>query len=351
MKSKKIYVGDVPIGGGSPISIQSMTNTQTKDIESTIGQILELENSGCEIIRAAVNDEEDANSFSKIKKHINIPLIADIQFDYKLAIYAAKNKADCIRVNPGNIGNKDKVREIVRACEYYGIPIRIGVNSGSIAKNVLKKYNGVNEKSLLESALMEIEVLESLNFYNTKVAIKSTLVKDTIGANKIFRQICDYPLHIGITESGTKEYGSIKSSVGIGALLSQNIGDTIRVSLTSKPVDEIITAKRILQSLGIRNFDAEVISCPTCSRTSIDMFKLAKEVEERALSKINKPIKIAVMGCPVNGPGEAKEADYGISGAKGKGVIFKKGKILKTVKQEDLLNELFQIIESDNING
>lgn len=343
-KTKQIMVGEVAIGGNSPITIQSMTNTDTKDIDNTVKQILELEKEGCHLIRSAINDEDDAKAIEKIKSKINIPFIADIQFDYRLAILAAKYGADCLRVNPGNIGSKDKVKAVVDICKEKNIPIRIGVNSGSISKEVLEKYKGVNENSLVYSAMEHVEILESLNFLNIKISIKASDVNLSIKAYEKISSLVDYPLHLGITEAGPVSSGTIKSSVGIGSILSRGIGDTIRVSLTGSPIEEVKVAKNILKSLDLLKEGIEIISCPTCSRTKIDLIKLVEESELK-LKNIDKNIKVAIMGCPVNGPGEAREADIGIAGGHGEGLIFKKGKIIKKVKEEELLEELIKEIE------
>lgn len=346
-KSKVINLGNLKIGGDNPITIQSMTNTKTKNIDETVNQINALERAGCEIIRVAVSDEEDAEAVKEIKSRINIPLIVDIQFDYKLAITSAKNGADCIRINPGYIGSKEKVRDVVEVCNYYGIPIRVGVNSGSISKKIIDKYNGVNENSLVASALEEIEILESLNFTNIKVSIKSSDVRTNINSNIKFRELTDYPLHLGVTESGALLRGSVKSSIGIGTLLYMGIGDTIRVSLSDDPILEVETAKYILQSLNLRSFGVEIVSCPTCARTNVNLINMVKILEERK-DEIKGNKKIAVMGCVVNGPGEAREADYGITGLDGTGMIFKNGEIIEKVEEKFLIDRLIEIINSDN---
>ncbi len=346
-KSKVITVGDVKIGGDNPITIQSMTNTKTKDFKGTIKQIKDLEEVGCELIRVAVSDYEDALALKKIKANITIPLIVDIQFDYKLALMAAKNGADCIRINPGNIGSELKVKEVVEACKFYNIPIRIGVNSGSISKKIIDKYAGVNKNSLVESALEEIETLEKNNFYNTKVSIKASDPRMNIDSNILFREKCDYPLHLGVTEAGGLLRGSIKSAIGIGSLLYMGIGDTIRVSLSDNPLEEIKVAKQILQSLNLRTFGVEIVSCPTCARTDIDLIQMVNELEDR-IDEIKGNYKIAVMGCVVNGPGEAREADFGITGKNKEGIIFKKGKIIDRVSEEDLINRLIEIINLED---
>lgn len=343
-KTKKIKVGELYVGGDAPITVQSMTNTVTQDIENTIRQMLELEKNGCDIIRVAINNDEDARAIKEIKEHIKMPIIGDIQFDYRLALSAVKYGIDGLRINPGNIGSEQKVREIVKACNEANISIRVGVNSGSIKKEYLEKYNGVNENSIVESALEQVNLLESLNFNNIKISLKASSVPLTIASYKKMSEIVDYPLHLGVTEAGTPWRGTIKSSIGIGALLSMGIGDTIRVSLTSDPVEEVKVGKEILKSLGLRKEGLTLISCPTCGRTKINLIKLAEEVE-KALEHIDKPLTVAVMGCVVNGPGEAKEADIGIAGGIGEGLIFKKGQIIKKVKEEYLLEELLKEIE------
>lgn len=342
--TKQIYVGDVPVGGTSPITVQSMTNTITRDIKSTINQIISLENCGCDIIRSAINNIDDAKAIPKIKEHIHIPIIGDIQFDYRLAIEAVKNEVDCLRINPGNIGNKDRVREVVNYCKEYDVPIRVGVNSGSISQKFIDKYHGVNSDSLVQSCLEQVEFLESLGFNNMKLALKSSDVNMTIESYKKISELTNYPLHVGITEAGPKSTGIIKSAVGIGSLLSQGIGDTIRVSLTAPPEEEVIVGKEILKSLKLKTEGVNIVSCPTCARTNIDLIKIVEEAEER-LKLVDKNITVAIMGCVVNGPGEAKEADIGITGGNGEGLIFKKGKIVKKVSEEFLLDELMNEIE------
>lgn len=343
-KTRVIRVGDILIGGDNPISIQSMTNTITKDIESTVAQINALEKEGCNIIRMAISDFDDAKAIERIKKRINIPIIADIQYDYRLALESIKYGVDGLRINPGNIGSLDKVKEIVDSCEENNISIRIGVNSGSIKKEYLEKYNGVNENSMVESALEQIRLLEDLGFREIKISLKASNVPLSIKAYTKMMEIRDYPLHLGITEAGPGIKGAVKSSVGIGALLASGIGDTIRVSLTDDPIEEIKVAKEILKSLGLLKQGLELISCPTCGRTKIDLINIVKEAENR-LEGIEKHLKVAIMGCPVNGPGEAKEADIGIAGGNGEGLIFLKGQILKKVKEEDLLDELVKEIQ------
>lgn len=338
-------VGNVPVGGNSPITVQSMTNTVTKDINGTIKQIKELEMAGCHIIRSAITDLEDAKAIKKIKKNINIPFIADIQYDYRLAIAAVENGADCLRINPGNIGSDKKVKEIIDICKERQVPIRIGVNSGSIKKEYLEKYNGVNADSMVESALEHIRLIENMDYEEIKISLKASNVALTIEAYKKISQIVDYPLHLGITEAGPVWRGTIKSAIGMGTLLSMGIGDTIRVSLTGNPIEEVKVGREILRSLGLLEEGIEIISCPTCGRTKIQLIKLVEEAEER-LKYIKKPLKVAIMGCPVNGPGEAKEADIGIAGGQGEGLIFKKGKIYKKVAEEFLLDELIKEIEN-----
>lgn len=343
-KTREIFIGKVGIGGEHPITVQSMTNTNTKDIESTVRQILELEKEGCDIVRVAVPDREAAQSIKEIKQRISIPLIADIHFDYRLAIESIKNGVDGLRINPGNIGSKDKVKEVVSACRERQIPIRIGVNSGSIKKEILEKYNGVNENSMVYSALEHVKILEDLDYRNIKISLKATDVKLTVNAYKKAAEIIEYPLHLGITEAGTPWNGTIKSSIGIGSLLLNGIGDTIRVSLTGDPVEEVKVGKQILRTLGLLSDKIEIISCPTCGRTQIDLISLVNKVEKR-IGMIPKPIKIAIMGCAVNGPGEAREADLGIAGGVGCGLLFKKGEIIKKVEEDKLLDELVKEIE------
>jgi len=342
--TRKIKVGDIFIGGDSPISVQSMTNTKTKDISATINQMMQLQDAGCDIIRSAVSSVEDAKAIKEIKKEIRMPIIADIQFDYKLALESIKYGVDGLRINPGNIGSRDRVKEVVNACKDAGISIRIGVNSGSIKREHIDLYGGVNEESMVQSALEQIRLLESMNFNDIKISLKASNVPLTIKAYKRMSELVDYPLHLGVTEAGTPWRGTIKSSVGMGALLAMGIGDTIRVSLTGDPVEEVKVGREMLKSLGLLQDGLELISCPTCSRTNIDLIKIAEEAEKR-LEHIKKPIKVAIMGCAVNGPGEAREADIGIAGGMGEGLIFKKGKIVKKVKEEDLLEELLIEIE------
>ena len=339
--TKEVQIGNVTIGGGNPIRIQSMTNTKTEDVEATVAQILALEKAGCEIIRCAVPNMDAAKAIGEIKKQIHIPLVADIHFDYKLAIAAIENGADKIRINPGNIGDEQRVRAVVEKAKEYGVPIRVGVNSGSLEKHLVEKYHGATAEGLVESALDKIQLIEEMGYNNLVVSIKSSDVMMCVKAHELIAKKCPYPLHVGITEAGTLLAGKIKSSVGLGLILGQGIGDTIRVSLTGSPLEEIKTAKIILKTLGLRTGGIEVVSCPTCGRTQIDLIGLANQVEEM-VADIPLDIKVAVMGCVVNGPGEAKEADIGIAGGKGEGLLIKKGEIVKKVKEEELLETLRQ---------
>lgn len=343
-ETKKVYVGNVPIGGNSFISIQSMTNTNTKDVKSTVSQIKKLENAGCDIIRMAVNDLEDAAALREIKKEINIPIISDIQFNYKLALAACENESDAIRLNPGNIGASWKVKEVVEACKFHNIPIRVGVNSGSVKQEFLDKFNGVNASSICYSALEEIELLEKNNFYDIAVSLKASSVNLTIENYRKFSEMSNYPLHLGVTEAGSPKKGIVKSAIGIGTLLAEGIGDTIRVSLTSDPLDEVIAGKDILKALDLKREGIDLISCPTCARTKVDLIEIVNKAEEKLYS-LDKNLKVAIMGCPVNGPGEAREADIGIACGHGEGLIFSKGEILKKVPEDMLLSELLSEIE------
>jgi len=344
-KSRKVIIKDVEIGGDSPITVQSMTNTKTYDIENTVNQILALENAGCDIVRVAVPDMASAEAISKIKKQIHIPLVADIHFDYRLAIESIKQGVDGLRINPGNIGNAENVIKVVEMAKSYEIPIRIGVNSGSLEKDLLKKYEGPKPEALVESALRHVEILEDMNFRNIVISLKSSDVLTSIYSYKLIAQKVDYPLHLGITEAGTLLTGTIKSSIGLGILLYEGIGDTIRVSLTGEPVEEVKVGLEILKSLNLRQHGINLISCPTCGRTQIDLIKIANEVQEK-LAYIKKPLKVAVMGCIVNGPGEAREADIGIAGGNKRVAIFKKGEIIKTVPEEDAVLELMKEIKN-----
>lgn len=345
-RNKRIVnIGGVKIGRDNPIAIQSMCNTDTRDVKGTVNQIHELENAGCEIIRVAVPDMEAAQAIEAIKKQIHIPLVADIHFDYRLALECMQNGVDKIRINPGNIGDENRVKQVVFMAKERRIPIRIGVNGGSLEKDLLEKYNGVTSDALVESALRHVEILDGLNFNDVVVSIKISDVPKMISAYKKFDVISDIPLHIGVTESGTLKSGTLKSAVGIGALLSIGIGDTMRVSLTANPVEEVYTAYDIQRVLGLREKNVEIISCPTCGRTQIDLIPIANEVEQRTRD-IKSPIKIAVMGCAVNGPGEAREADIGIAGGKGEGLIFKKGEIVKKVSEDRIVDELMAEIRA-----
>lgn len=344
-KTREVQVGNVKIGGGNPVSIQSMCNTDTRDVEGTVKQILDLEHAGCEIIRVAVPDMEAAEAIKEIKKQIHIPLVADIHFDYRLALRSMENGIDKVRINPGNIGDMDRVKLVADMAKDRGIPIRIGVNGGSLDKTKLKKFGGVTADALVESAMEHVELLHRVDFNDIVVSIKVSNVPTMLEAYRKFAEISDIPLHVGVTESGTERMGTIKSSVGIGALLSQGIGDTMRVSLTADPVREIYLAKDILKVLGLRKGGVELVSCPTCGRTQIDLISIANEVEDK-LKDIDKPLKVAVMGCVVNGPGEARDADIGIAGGKGEGLIFRKGEIVRKVKENEIVSELFKEIES-----
>jgi len=343
-ETKKVKIGNIYIGGGSKIAVQSMTNTDTRDVDATVKQILQLEMAGCDIVRCAVPDMVAAEAIKDIMRKIHIPLVADIHFDYRLALKVIENGVSKLRINPGNIGSIDKIKLVADAAKAKGIPIRIGVNSGSLEKDILQKYGHVCAVALVESALRHVKILESLNFYDIVISIKSSDVVMMIESYKILSGRVDYPLHLGVTEAGTTWRGTIKSSVGIGALLAEGIGDTIRVSLTGEVVDEVKVGIEILKSLGYIEDGIKFVSCPTCGRTQINLIKIANEVEKR-LESCNKNIKIAIMGCIVNGPGEAREADIGIAGGNGVGLIFKKGEVIKTVKEEELVEELIREID------
>lgn len=336
MITKKIKIGNKIIGGGSPILIQSMCNTKTEDVKATVAQIKKLEEVGCDIIRVAVPDRNAALALREIKDNIDIPLVADIHFDYRLAIASIENGADKIRINPGNIGSKERVRAVADAAKKAGIPIRVGVNSGSLEKEILEKYQGVTPEGIVESALDKVRMIEEAGYDNLVVSIKSSDIITSVKAHELIAKSCPYPLHIGITESGTVKRGMIKSSAGLGIILYQGIGDTIRISLTGDPAEEIICAKLLLKSMGLRQEGVEVVSCPTCGRTQIDLIGLAEKVEEM-IRDYDMDIKVAVMGCAVNGPGEAKEADIGIAGGKGEGIIIKKGKVIRKLPEKELL--------------
>ncbi len=339
--TREISIGNKIIGGNNPILIQSMTNTKTENIEETIKQILELEAVGCDIIRCAVPTMEAAKAFKEIKKQIHIPLVADIHFDYRLAIAAMENGADKIRINPGNIGSNEKVKAVVDVAKERNIPIRVGVNSGSLEKNIREKYNGVTPQGIVESAFEKVALIEAMDYNNLVISIKSSDVLMCVEAHKLIAKETDYPLHVGITEAGTPYSGNIKSAVGLGIILYEGIGNTIRVSLSGDPKEEIKSAKLILKNLGLRRGGVDLISCPTCGRTQIDLIKLANEVEDM-VQDIDLDIKVAVMGCAVNGPGEAREADIGIAGGNGIGLLIKKGQVIKKVAEEDLLATLRQ---------
>ncbi len=342
--TRVIQIGDRKIGGGNPILIQSMTNTKTEDVEATVKQILALEKAGCEIIRCTVPTPEAAKALAKIKKQIHIPLVADIHFDYKMAIAAMENGADKIRINPGNIGGADKVKAVVDAARERNIPIRVGVNSGSLEKNLIQKYGGVTAEGIVESALDKVRMIEEFDYHQMVISIKSSDVLMCVKAHELLADKTDYPLHVGITESGTVRSGNIKSSIGLGLILNQGIGDTIRVSLTGDPVEEIRTARLILRTLGLRKGGIEVVSCPTCGRTRIDLIGLATKVEE-LVEEYPLDIKVAVMGCVVNGPGEAKEADLGVAGGIGEGLLIRKGEIIRKLPEDQLLNALREELE------
>ncbi len=352
MSSKKIVrVGDVLIGGGNPVVIQSMTNVNPLDEIALINQVSALADAGCQIVRLAVPNMEAAEVFGRVRKKVKIPLVADIHFDYRLAIAALERGADKIRINPGNIGSIDKVRKVVKAAGERGVPIRVGVNSGSLEKDILSKRGGVDAEGLAESAIRNLRMIEDMGYDNLIISLKSSDVAMNYKAHKIIARKTDHPIHIGITEAGTPETGRLKSGIGLGALLLEGIGDTMRVSLTADPLEEVKFAKDILYALGMRKDKVNLVSCPTCGRTSIDLVGLANKVEEALKrEKINDPITVAIMGCVVNGPGEAKEADYGIAGGIGKGIIFSKGEVLETVEEEKLLDELIKIIKTDRTN-
>ena len=338
-KTKVIQIGNKVIGGGNPVLIQSMCNTKTEDVNATVAQILKLEEAGCEIIRVAVPTMEAAAAIREIKKQIHIPLVADIHFDYRLAIAAIESGADKIRINPGNIGSRDRVQAVVETARTYGVPIRVGVNSGSLEKELITKYGGVTAEAIVESAQKQIALIEEFGYDNIVVSIKSSDVMMCVKAHELMAKECRYPLHVGITESGTLLSGNIKSSVGLGIILYEGIGDTIRVSLTGDPVEEIKSAKHILKALKLRKGGIEVVSCPTCGRTQIDLIGLANQVENM-VAGIDMNIKVAVMGCVVNGPGEAREADLGIAGGIGEGLLIKKGEVLRKVPESELLDAL-----------
>ena len=344
MREKVLKIGNVHIGGGYPISIQSMCNTKTEDVSATIHQILQLEEAGCEIVRVAVPTMEAAQAIKKIKSQIHIPLVADIHFDHRLAIESMMNGVDKIRLNPGNIGNKDKIKQVVDIAKDKNIPIRIGVNGGSLDKSLYTKYGGVTPEALVESALMHVSLLDELNFSDIVISLKASDIKLTVESYRLLSRKVDFPLHLGITEAGTQYTGTIKSAIGLGILLYDGIGSTIRVSLTDDPVNEVIAAKKILEVMDLRNFGIRLISCPTCGRTEVDLVNIAKLLEEKT-KHIQKNLTLAVMGCIVNGPGEAREADLGIAGGKNEFLLFKKGEIIRKIKQEEVVDAVLEEIE------
>ncbi|MER3447315.1 MAG: 4-hydroxy-3-methylbut-2-en-1-yl diphosphate synthase [Candidatus Dadabacteria bacterium] len=345
-QTRQITIGNIKIGGGAPISVQSMTKTDTRDIPATVAQINELEKAGCDIIRLAVPDMESAKSLGEIKKQVNIPIVSDIHFDYRLALEAINQGVDALRINPGNIGSKTRIKVVVDAAKERRIPIRIGVNSGSLEKEILRQYGSPNAEALAESAFKHARILEDLDFRDIKISVKSTDVMTMIEAYRIIADKTDYPLHLGVTEAGTIRMGTIKSAIGIGILLAEGIGDTIRVSLTGDPIQEVYAGIDILRALGIRKSGVEIISCPGCGRLEIDLMNLVGEVEERVRRfHFDKPLKVAILGCVVNGPGEAAEADLGIAGGRGKGMLYKEGKLIRSVKEEELVDALIEEIE------
>lgn len=348
--SREINVGGVIIGGTSPISIQSMTNTDTHDIEATYNQVVRLQDAGCDIIRITAPDLESVSTFAELKSRgVDIPLVADIHFDYKIAVAVAKAGVDKIRINPGNIGSSDKVREVVAACKEYSVPIRIGVNSGSLESEILRKHGAPTAEALVESAIYHADLLREFDFHDIAISVKSSDVQTMIRANRILAAKTEYPIHLGVTEAGARDRALVKSSIGIGTLLAEGIGDTIRVSLTDDPIEEIYAARAILDSLSLsQSRGMDIVSCPTCGRTQIDLIKLVREFEDRVKSEglDRKNIKVALMGCAVNGPGEAREADIGIAGGKGEALLFKKGQIIRKIKEESLISELIEEIKA-----
>ncbi len=345
-KTKVIYVGKIPVGGGNPVTVQTMTKTDTRDVEATCEQIKEIVGAGCDIVRCAVPDMDAAEKIKKIVKFSPIPVVADIHFDYRLALKCADNGVACLRINPGNIGSKERIREVVAACRHNNIPIRIGVNSGSLEKDLLEKY-GNTPRTMVESAKRHIGFLEELGFYEIKVSLKSSDVKKTVEACRMFAKEFDYPQHIGVTEAGTENIGTVKSIIGIGSLLLDGIGDTLRVSLTDSPVKEVLVGRNILKALNLLPDTPKFISCPTCGRIEFDIKKFASIIEKE-IEGLKKSITIAVMGCAVNGPGEAREADYAICGGKGYAAIYKKGKLVKKVKEDKLIEEFLSVVRSEN---
>lgn len=349
-KTRLIHVGSVPVGGGAPITVQSMTNTPTQDVAATVAQIQRLVSAGCEIIRVAVPDMDAAQALAEIKAQISIPLIADIHFDFRLALASAKHGADGLRINPGNIGGQQKVQAVVDCAADLGLPIRIGVNSGSVEKALLKKYGGATPQAMVESALRHVHMLEKTGFDRIKISIKASDVPRTVDAYRLLAQRVDYPLHVGVTEAGSLYSGVVKSALGIGMLLSEGIGDTLRVSLTRDPVEEVRVGFEILKALGIRRRGPEIISCPTCGRCDIDLMTIVEQVDQALLTRTT-PVKVAIMGCVVNGPGEAKEADIGVAGGKGQGILFKKGVVVKKVPQDKLVEVLLDEIDQWEKDG
>lgn len=350
-QSRQITLGNVKVGGGAPITVQSMTKTDTRDIPATVSEIKRLEKAGCDIVRLAVPDMEAARSLGEIKKRVNIPIVSDIHFDYRLALEAVKQGVDGMRINPGNIGSKARIKAVVDAVKEKGIPIRIGVNSGSLEKDILKRYGSPTPEALAESAFRHVRILEDLDFRDIKISVKSTDVMRMIEAYRIIAERTDYPLHLGVTEAGTVKMGTIKSAVGIGTLLAEGIGDTIRVSLTGDPVEEVYVGIGILRSLGIRKNGIEIISCPGCGRLEIDLMRLVRDVEDRIGGiELPRPIKVAILGCVVNGPGEASEADIGIAGGRGKGMLYRDGKLVRSFREEELVDQLVREIEGFAVN-
>ena len=350
-QSRQISIGNVKIGGGAPVSVQSMTITDTRDVASTVSQIKRLEESGCDIVRVAVPDMDAARALGPIRNETRIPLVSDIHFDYRLALESIKQGVDGMRINPGNIGARYRIKAVVDACREKRIPIRIGVNSGSLEKDILRKYEHPTAEALVESAMRHVRILEDLDFYDIKISVKSTDVRKMITAYRMLAEKTEYPLHLGVTEAGTPGMGTVKSSIGIGALLAEGIGDTIRVSLTGDPVEEIVVGMNILRSLGMRNNGIELISCPGCGRLEIDLEKLVSEVEQGVSGfNLQRPVKVAILGCVVNGPGEAAEADIGIAGGRGKGMLYRDGKLIKSFKEAELVGELVKEIERNYVN-
>ncbi len=344
-KSRVVWIGEVPVGGDNPIVVQSMTTTDTRNVTSTVQQIIHLQEAGCEIARVAVIDEEAAQAISKIKQGTSIPIIADIHFDYRLALSSVKAGCDGLRINPGNIGAKSKVQEVVKICQDNKVPIRIGVNAGSLDKNIYRKYGQICPQAMVDSAMENIKILEDMGFHDIKVSLKASSVPLSVEAYRLMSELVDYPLHLGITEAGTIPRALVKSAMGLGILLNEGIGDTIRVSITSDPVYEVWAAYEILRSAGLRERGIELVSCPTCGRCEIDLFKIVEEVDEK-IRFLDRNLKIAVMGCIVNGPGEARDADIGIAGGRGLGILFKNGEVVKKIPEDQLVNELIKEIDA-----